>query len=126
MPDRKAVRVPMEDAHMAVVQRYNPTTKQNEEDRVNLGSGHLTFPFDLPTYMTVDRLMEVQADGTIEQGNKGGGRTAPLQRALKGWTLTVDAYTFGVKVYIRIGRDGTLKVFAEDGDGIERIGEWEK
>lgn len=121
----KPVPVPMKDSEMQVVRRYNRATKQYEEDTVNLGHGHLTFPFDFPTFMTLDRLMET-VDGEVEKLHKGNGRMENSLRGLKGWTLTIDCFTFGVKLYVRIGRDGTLKVFAEDGDGVTKLEEWTK
>lgn len=74
-------------------------------------------PFETPAYLRAYRLFKSKDDPT----NPGSGL-----RALAGTTLEVDAYTFGVKVFIRFGMDGTLKVFAEDGDGTIKLEEWSK
>lgn len=41
-----------------------------------------------------------------------------------GVTIELDYYTVGVKLYIRYGKDHTLKVFADDAEGRELIGDW--
>jgi hypothetical protein len=49
-----------------------------------------------------------------------------FSQALKGHTLEIDAFTYGVIVYVRIGTDGNLKVIVEDSDGRETLAEYNK
>jgi hypothetical protein len=94
--------------------RYNdgPGLPQRYRD----GSIGVHPPTDMPLYVRAFRL-----EGTITDAEDG--REVP---ALKGWTLQLDAWTFGVKVYVRIGMDGTLKLFVEDGEDMTKLGHWEK
>lgn len=84
----------------------------------------VALPFDMPAYLTAYRLVEEGEE--LEMLHKGDGRTAPSLRSIKGWTFEVNCFTYGVTVYVRLDRDGSLKVFAKDGDGTEKIGEWQK
>jgi len=82
------------------------------------GSIGLHLPFDVPMYARVFRLME--ETGVVNN-------TGPVE-ALKGWTVQLDAFTFGVTLYLRVGMDGTLKVFVKDGDDEKpvKLEEWVK
>lgn len=66
-------------------------------------------PYETPAYVRAHRLM------SDVEGEPSG---------FVGTTLEVDAFTFGVKVFIRFGMDRTLKIFAEDGDGTIKLEEW--
>jgi len=95
------------------VEKYNtPNSQQRYRDPNTLG---INLPNDIPVHMRAFRLM-----GEIKDSDTG--RTVG---ALEGWTVQLDAFTFGVTVYLRIGRDGTLRVFAEDEDGREKLTEWQ-
>lgn len=82
------------------------------------GSLGVHTPFDCPMYVRCYRLMS----DTKEHDPK----RKIFSQALKGHTLQVDAFTFGVKVYVRIGKDGNLKVIVEDSDGRETVAEYNK
>lgn len=92
--------------------RYNEGPPQ----KYTTGALGINPPLDMPLYLRVFRLM---GDVTGDDGRTVEG--------LKGWTLQMDAWTFGVTVYLRIGRDGTLKLFAKDGDNPPvKLEEWTK
>lgn len=93
--------------------RYNegPGIPQEYRD----GSIGYNAPLDMPLYGRAFRLM---GEYVGEDGRKVEG--------LKGWTLQLDAWTFGVKAYIRIGMDGTLKLFVEHDGEMTKMGEWTK
>lgn len=82
------------------------------------GSRGLHLPYDVPMYARVYRLL--QETGEVNN-------TGPVE-ALKGWTVQLDAFTFGVTLYLRVGMDGTLKVFAKDGDGEKpvKLEQWDR
>lgn len=82
------------------------------------GSVGVHAPFDCPVYVRVYRLMT----DTREHDPK----RRIFSQGLTGHTVQLDAFTFGVKVYLRIGRDGNLKVITEDSDGREVVAEWQK
>src|SRR5262245_17035008 len=79
------------------------------------GSMGVVLPSDIPVYLRTFRLVE--RDDTRPRGSGD---------ALVGWTVQLDCFTYGVKVLLRIGRDGTLRLFVEDGDGREKVVEWVK
>lgn len=93
-------------------------TKQAPPSEYRDGSKGIPVPFDMPLFARVFRLMEPTENHRPEQ--------KVFSQELKGWTLEISAFTFGVKLYVRVGRDGTLKVFAEDGDGTTKLEEWKK
>lgn len=76
-------------------------------------------PADMPVYIRAHRLMK----GGVQ---KASTAKAPALNTIEGWTLEADLFTFGVTVYIRVGRDGTLKVFAKDADGTVKLEEWQR
>jgi hypothetical protein len=78
---------------------------------------YFNLPFDMPAYLRAMRL--------LDQEPTPPGRTPDVMNVLVGWTLELDLFTRGVKVYVRLGRDGTLKVFAEDAEGMTKLAEWE-
>lgn len=78
---------------------------------------YFNLPFDMPAYLRAMRL--------LDQEPNPPGRTPEVMNVLVGWTLELDLFTRGVKVYVRLGRDGTLKVFAEDSEGMTKLAEWE-
>jgi hypothetical protein len=78
----------------------------------------LHMPFDMPVYVKAFRLMS----DTREHDPKA----KVFSQGLKGHTLEIDAFTYGVKVYVRIGTDGNLKVIVEDSDGRETLAEYNK
>lgn len=94
-------------------QKPKPLRNQPDITPVNL-------PYDAPAYVRVHRLLRNE-----EQLNKGN-RKEQSQRSVIGFTVEVDCFNMGVKVYVRIGRDGTLKVFAEDEEGTVKLEEWSK
>jgi hypothetical protein len=74
-------------------------------------------PIDMPVYVRAHRLLS----DTKEHNPKKG----VFSQALRGHTLEVDCFTYAVKLFIKIDRQkGTLSVFAEDADGMEKIVEW--
>lgn len=98
----------------------------NEKDPIPFNKAEGEQPFDVPAIVEFFRLVE---DVPREEWlHKGEGNYQPPQRALKGHTVKVTCSTYGVSFYIRIGGfgDRTLKVFAEDSDGMTKIGEWIK
>lgn len=82
------------------------------------GSLGVHTPFDMPVYVKAFRLMS----DTKEHDPK----KKVFSQGLKGHTLEVDCFTFGVKVYVRIGTDGTLKVITEDGEGRTVLAEYNR
>lgn len=72
-------------------------------------------PADIPIHLRAFRLM---ADVKRETDAR------PVS-GLTGWTVMLDCFTMGVKVYVRVGRDGTLKLFTEDETGREMVTKWE-
>jgi hypothetical protein len=76
---------------------------------------YFALPMDMPAYLRAYRLLS-------EIDSKSGGEI----KALEGWLAEFDAFTLGVKVFVRIDRGGTLKVFAEDSEGIAKLGEWSR
>lgn len=72
------------------------------------GSLQVGLPPDMLAYLRTHRLMD----------KDGGG--------LKGCTLQIDAFTFGVTVFIKIEMGGALRVIVKDGDGMELLGTWER
>jgi len=85
-------------------------------EQYNDGSTGMHLPNDVPLYVRAFRLLGEFNDAT--DGHVVG--------SLEGWTVQLDAWTFGVKVFLRIGMDGTLKLFIEDHDGRQKLVEWEK
>lgn len=71
---------------------------------------HVRLPMDCPAYMRVLRI--------TKEGRQNGGATI---YDVVAHTIELDVFTFGVKVLVRIGKDGTLKVFTEDSDGREVV-----
>jgi len=91
--------------------RYNEGPKLPE--RYNDGSTGWHLPNDVPVYGRAHRLLGPTADGESE--------------GLKGWTVELDAWTFGVKVFLRIGMDSTMKLFIQEGDDKPiKLEEWDK
>lgn len=76
-------------------------------------------PVDFPGYLRAMRILDANPVVTGPNG------CAKAYNQL-GSVLELDMYSFGVKVYIRHGRDGTLKVIAEDSEGRELLAEWSK
>jgi hypothetical protein len=86
----------------------------HERERARRGESRgITLPADVPVHLRAFRLMEDMEDQD--------GRTVTR---LGGWTVELDAFAFGVKVYMRVGRDGSLRLFCEDKDGREKLVEW--
>lgn len=105
MAERKAKEVDL--AHL----NQEPTEYRD-------GALGVHMPFDMPIHVKAFRLMS----DTKEHNPKH----KVFSQGLKGHTLEVDAYTYGVKVYVRIGTDGNLKVIVEDSDGRETLAEYNK
>lgn len=82
------------------------------------GSLAVHMPFDMPVYVRAFRLMS----DTREHDPKH----KVFSQGLKGHTLQVDAFTFGVKVFVRVDTDGNLKVIVEDSDGRETVAEYNR
>lgn len=106
MSERKPI-----EADLAAVQG------EGQKERAD-GSLGLYMPFDAPVYV---RLYRVMSD-TKEHNPK----RRVFSQAVKARTLEIDCFTFGVKVFVRIGEDGTLKVITEDGDGREVLATYSK
>lgn len=68
-------------------------------------------PYTAPAYMRWLRILDKTDDNVTR---------------LLGHTMELDVYGFGVKVYVRIGQDGTLKVFVEDSEGREVLASYVK
>jgi hypothetical protein len=86
-----------------------PTTTQYTD-----GSLGIHLPNDIPIYLRAFRLVEQM---------KAEGRDLPN---VTGFTVLLDAFTFGVKVYLRIGKDGTMRLIVDDADGRNVVAKWEK
>lgn len=80
------------------------------------GSMAIHVPFDCPAYVRVHRLMKPTREHDPKRKIFSSG--------LEGHTITIDCFTFGVKVYVRLGRDGSLKVISEDAEGRETLSTW--
>jgi len=88
------------------LQRFATPTASGKDDSLGI-----LLPADIPVRLRCFRLLE-----DIETNVKG----------LSGWTTVLDCINFGVKIYVRVGRDGTLRLFAEDEHGREKVREWRK
>jgi len=75
-------------------------------------------PMDFPAYMRMLRILSKEAKAERRS-------QIPVHDHL-GTTMELDFITMGVKVYIRHGRDGTLRVIGEDAEGRELLAEWKK
>lgn len=71
-------------------------------------------PYDFPAAIRVMRLID---NWTSDSGATHSGE-------LRGRTFELDLYTVGVKVWVRQGTDGSLKVFLEDSEGMEKVAEY--
>lgn len=87
--------------------KAQPRSYGHEADTPN--SGFVNLPVDMPAHLKVVRLV----------------KETSTHMELVGWTAVVDTISFGVKVFVRIGRDGTLKLFVEDADGTRKVEEWD-
>lgn len=105
-PARKPKRKPVE----IDLERYQPPELSEEDLGVQL-------PADVPVRMRAFRL--------VKEVPKSQGASGTCL-ALEGWTVQLDAYGFGVKIYLRVGRDGSMKLFCEDEQGREKLVEWSK
>lgn len=76
-------------------------------------------PMDFQGYLRFQRVL------AKEPNTNTGAALAYPQRAA---TLEVDCFAHGVKVFVRIGtgQDRTLKVFAEDSDGMTKLVQYER
>lgn len=108
MTAERAGRRPRRHPVEVELERYQNGQVSEEDMGVQL-------PADVPVRVRAFRLME---DVPKADGAKG------TCTALKGWTVQLDAYAFGVKIYLRVGRDGSMKLFCEDKDGREKLVEW--
>lgn len=80
------------------------------------GSLGVTMPFDAPVYLRAYRLMEDTEDHDPPRMYSQG---------LKGWVFQMDIIDLDIKLFVRLDRSGAMKVFAEDSEGREVLGEWE-
>lgn len=103
MPKRQRVEVDLEKHSTPVVGSKAP------------GVG-VQLPADIPIHLRCFRLME----------DIQGASDAKPVKGLSGWTAMLDCFTFDVKLYVRVGRDGTLRVIAEDSEGRCKLMEWTK
>ena len=69
-------------------------------------------PYDFPAYMRVMRLID-------DHLSQGGG----VSGEVRGRTLELDLFTFGIKVWVRVGGD-EVKVFIEDSEGRTKVAEY--
>lgn len=106
----------------ANVPEYNrgPNTPQPQRNDSNITP--INLPYDINAYVRAHRL--VREPPELEE--KWDGTTGPTLTSIVGSTIEVDCFTYGVKIFVRMGKDGTLKLFAEDGDGITKYEEWKK
>jgi hypothetical protein len=75
------------------------------------GSLGVQLPSDVPIHLRAFRLLsEFEGERPV--------------MGLVGWTAQLDCFTFDVKIYIRVGRDGTLRVIAEDLNGRQLLMKW--
>lgn len=77
-------------------------------------------PLDFPAYMRVIRLLKEDVEPVKDPATQGTGRVTV------GATMEVDFTGMGVKIWIRAGRDGTLRIITEDSDGREVVAKWER
>lgn len=74
---------------------------------------------EVPAYMRLVRILKKEVEPT-KYSTQGTGRVSV------GATIELDYYTLGVKVYLRWGKDGTLRIITEDSDGRETVASWKK
>jgi len=73
-------------------------------------------PFDCPAYVQCWRVMEPTEEHDPPNMNSTG---------LRGHIITVDFFTIGVEVQMRLGRTPrTLKVVSKDSDGLTVLEQW--
>lgn len=77
----------------------------------------MRLPFELACYMRVVRILKAEPEPTKSATQYSG-------RISLGTTVELDYYTMGVKIFVRHGKDGTLKVFTEDSEGRQVVAEW--
>ena len=75
---------------------------------------------EIPAYMRLVRILKKEVEPVKYPETQGTGRVSV------GSTIELDYYTFGVKVYIRNGKDGTLRIITEDSEGREVVAKWER
>lgn len=76
---------------------------------------YVRLPMDFPGYL---RVMRVTKQPVVD----GTGKATIWEPVAV--TLELDMFTFGVKLYVRVGKDGTCKIISEDGDGREKLAEY--
>lgn len=76
-------------------------------------------PFEVPAYMRIVRILKEQPE-PVKHSTQYSGRVSV------GTTIELDYYTIGVKIYVRCGKDGTLRIITEDSDGRETVASWER
>lgn len=96
------------------------TPIRGNPDKSSIAHGYRQLPYDLPAYVSVTRLM-----GDFPLPNVPKEDTSTV-RGLKGHVLEIEMFTFGVKILVRSTMDGVLRLYAQDGEGIELLGGWEK
>ncbi len=76
---------------------------RNKPNKRMVGKGQ-GLPYDLPVYLSVDRHL----------GDSVKNPSLPTVNELKGWTITVDCFTFEEEVKIKIARNGMLAICLGD------------
>lgn len=76
-------------------------------------------PLEFPAYMRVLRILKAETEPVTRQHEVPG-------RVTVGVTMELNFTGLGVKVYLRYGRDGTLRIITEDGDGREVLAKYER
>jgi hypothetical protein len=101
-----------------VVNEHNELT-YTRNDRKPEEECFVRMPFEVPAYMRIVRILKHDPE-TLKHPTQYSGRVSV------GSTIELDYYTLGVKVYLRYGKDGTLRIITEDGDGRETVAKWER
>jgi hypothetical protein len=88
--DRARAEVPAKTGAVPVeMEELETTPVRGKENAVRLNGGHKQMPLDCPAYLTVTRLMS--DDG------------------LEGHVITLDAFSFGRTIHVRLGREKARK-----------------
>lgn len=89
---------------------YNDRKMSDEEKEL---MKFVCLPMDFPGYLRVMRV--------TKQPRKDGAATIWDIVAV---TLELTMFTFGFKLYVRVGKDGTCRIITEDHEGREKLAEY--
>lgn len=76
---------------------------------------YVRLPFDLPCYMRVIRVT-----------NPPRTDIAAKMYDPVAITIELDFFIIGLKLYVRVGNDGTYKIITEDSEGRELLAQYER